>query len=316
MSYFAANGSVALEETFAAPTWGCTGCHACKSSCDHKNDVATTLLSARDAFMKEGIAPEGAKRTVKKFPEHREKTSEAVHELSMMPVVDPNASTSVLVGCTYARGALSVAKDAVSATSKVVGGNVCLAKECCGLPLLLAGDSAGFKAQAERFAASVKGKRELVVVDAGCAMALKVRYAEAGVALEPRVEHFLERAMGALGRMKTIGKGEKVRYHDPCQLSRGLGIVEPPRSILTKLLGEAPQEFPNNRGRSVCSGGGGLVPVTMPEAAKTMAKTRADEHNEAGGGKVVTACASSLLQFRRAGVDADDIATWVDRGLT
>ena len=228
----------------------------------------------------------------------------------------PNASTSVLVGCTYARGALPVAKDAVSATSKVVGGNVCLAKECCGLPLLLAGDAEGFKAQAERFAASVKGKRELVVVDAGCAMALRVRYAEVGVSLEPRVEHFLERAMSALGRMKKIGNGEKVRYHDPCQLSRGLGVVEPPRSILTKLLGEAPLEFPNNRGKSVCSGGGGLVPVTMPEAAKTMAKTRTDEHKEAGGGKIVTACASSLLQFRRAGAEAEDIATWIDRGLT
>ncbi len=315
MSYFAANGSVAVEPTFAAPTWGCTGCHACKGSCDHKNDVASTLLTARAAFAKEGVAPAAAMKAIERFPEHQSATADAVHELSMLPVVDPASPTAVLVGCTYARGAIAAAKDAVSATAKIVERNVSLTKECCGLPLLLAGDPEGFKAQAQRFAESVRGKRELVVVDAGCAMALKVRYAEVGVTLEPRVEVFLERAMGALDRMKTIGTDEDVRYHDPCQLSRGLGVVEPPRAIRTKLLGKAPLEFPNNRGKSVCSGGGGLVPVTMPETAKTMAKTRTQEHDDAGGGKIVTACASSLLQFRRAGADAEDIASWINRGL-
>jgi hypothetical protein len=51
----------------------------------------------------------------------------------------------------------------------------------------------------------------------------------------------------------------------------------------------------------------------MPEAAKTIAETRVEEHRAAGGGRIVTACASSLLSFRRARAKADDLVTWIAR---
>src|SRR6185437_8610712 len=47
MAYFAGNGSVPMEASYAAPAWACTGCFACRESCDHKNDVVGTLLVAR-----------------------------------------------------------------------------------------------------------------------------------------------------------------------------------------------------------------------------------------------------------------------------
>src|SRR5580704_8010285 len=59
MSYFAAHGDVPADASHAAPAWACTGCYGCREVCDHKNEVATTLLTARTAFADKGVAPEG-----------------------------------------------------------------------------------------------------------------------------------------------------------------------------------------------------------------------------------------------------------------
>jgi hypothetical protein len=53
--------------------------------------------------------------------------------------------------------------------------------------------------------------------------------------------------------------------------------------------------------------------VTMPETARAIAETRLAEHERSGGGRVVTACASSLVAMRNAGGEVDDIVTWIAR---
>jgi Fe-S oxidoreductase len=57
----------------------------------------------------------------------------------------------------------------------------------------------------------------------------------------------------------------------------------------------------------------------MPEPARTIAKTRLEEHARSGGGRVITGCASSLHAMRRAagdeGTAVDDIVTWMARSL-
>ena len=106
-----------------------------------------------------------------------------------------------------------------------------------------------------------------------------------------------------------------MRYHDPCQLGRGLGVYEAPRAVLTRALGRAPDEFDARRERAACSGGGGLLPVTMPANARTIARDRVDEHQRRGGGRIVTACASSLMSLRRANgtTRVDDLVSWIAR---
>src|SRR5262245_59377211 len=67
MAYFVANGSVAASSSFAAPAWACTGCFACRESCDHKNDVAGTLLDARAAFVATDLVPDRARHGIARF---------------------------------------------------------------------------------------------------------------------------------------------------------------------------------------------------------------------------------------------------------
>jgi Fe-S oxidoreductase len=113
-------------------------------------------------------------------------------------------------------------------------------------------------------------------------------------------------------RLTALGP---VRYHDPCQLGRGLGKYDEPRRVLEQLLGRPPLEFSHNRADGRCSGGGALLPQSFPEAARGAAQRRVREHESIGGGTIVTACVSSLRQFRRAGAAAIDFAELVSWGL-
>jgi Fe-S oxidoreductase len=317
MAYFVANESVSLSPSFADPAWACTGCFGCREHCDHKNDVTGTLLDTRSALVENGVAPAGAKRVLERFVEKSAVLGKSARDLSVLPEVDDNAGTAVLLGCAYARHAPAEARDAVRATAALVGGKVSLVDVCCGAPLLYAGDKKRFIQQGEMLAQAIKHKERVVVIDAGCASTLRVHHANNGVGMIVPIEHFAERAARELGRMKQVpGLGDgPVRYHDPCQLGRGLGVYDQPRALLSLALGRAPDEFERRREDGRCSGAGGLLPVTMPEVSRAIAKQRIADHGAHGGGTVVTACASSLRTFRKQGATAVDLVTVVARAL-
>lgn len=315
MAYFSALGDVPATEAFAAPAWACTGCRACRDACDHKNDVAGTLLDARSALVKNGQAPAAVRDALEKVDAHFEKATAASKKLARDTQARADARTHVVVGCGYMQHAMDAATAVVDACASLAKEPVAVAPGCCGLPLLYAGDAERFARHAESFATSLRDAEHIVVADAGCAMALRTHYPAAGITLRPRVEVLVEAAARELGRLAQTPENEPIRWHDPCQLGRGLGIYEAPRVVLTRILGRAPDEFALRREKAECSGAGGLLPKTMPDVAKKIAGARARAHAADGGGRVVTACASSLRAFRKAGLRADDIATWIARAL-
>jgi len=325
MAYFVANESVALSDSFADPAWACTGCFGCREQCDHRNDVAGTLFEARSALAHRGVGPKRARDVVERFDEKTAVLGKIARDLSVMPEVDASAPTALLLGCAYARDAhgggddarARVARDAVRATAKLVSGKVALVEACCGAPLLYAGAKDRFVAQGRALASSLAGKERLVVIDAGCASTIRVHHADAGVGIVTPVEHFAERAARELGMLREVPElgGGPVRWHDPCQLGRGLGVYDQPRALLSRALGRAPDEFERRREHGHCSGAGGLLPVTMPEVSDGIARGRVAEHVEAGGGTVVTACASSMKKMQKQGASVIDLVTVVARAL-
>ncbi|HEY1696867.1 MAG TPA: (Fe-S)-binding protein [Polyangiaceae bacterium] len=351
LAWMTAHGDVPLDASHAAPSWACTGCMACRESCDHRNDVTGVLYDARDAEAQAAYAahsasgehahsviPAGARRALDGFSRHDDATRRRARELAgSHPRVRADARDALLVGCGYLRDAPREARDVVDAATALSGEPVALVEGCCGLPLRMAGDKAGFAPHAESLARTLAaaGVDRITVADAGCALALRRHYAEAGVALAPRVELLVEQAAAALPRMTHVPhEAGPVRWHDPCQLGRGLGVYEAPRAVLGRILGRAPDEFHVHarREHGVCSGAGGLLPVTMPEVAKDIAASRIASHEESGGGHVVTACASSLVALRKAAASAasaaatrtsspsssvavDDLASWIARAL-
>jgi Fe-S oxidoreductase len=299
-----ANESVANAESFAKPAWACTGCFGCREHCDHENDVTGTLFDARDALVKSGTAPDAVKRVLEKF--------DAVVPRVEAPS-DDGARTAVLVGCEHARQKTRAGVDTVVATAKLTRSKVCQASVCCGAPLLYAGDQARFADQAKKFAESMRGKEQLIVADAGCASTIRVHYTDK---LPIPVLHFSELAAREVMQLRRLSVEGEIRWHDPCQLGRGLGVYDAPRQVLARVLGKSPAEFTRNREDARCSGAGGLLPVTMPGVARGIAEQRLGDHDRAGGGTIVTACASSARAFARSGSsEVLDLATVVARAL-
>ncbi len=317
LSWMAAHGDVPADGSHAAPAWACTGCFACRESCDHRNPVADVLFDARAAFVLAGAAPAAVSRVLSAFTRHDARTRAKPRALaSANPAAGAASKDALLIGCAYIRGAPREARHALDAVSALLGAApVALVEACCGLPLRLAGDKGAFARRAREVARSLEGKDRVVVVDAGCAQAMKRRYGEVGVKLPLPVVTLVELAAERLVSLRSASADVPVRWHDPCQLGRGLGVYEAPRAVLTRIFGRAPDEFADARERAACAGAGGLLPSTMPEVAAEIARARMSEHARAGGGRVVTGCAASLMALRKAaggsGAAVEDIVSVV-----
>ena len=322
MAYFAARGDVPVDVVHAAPAWACTSCYACREACDHKNEVAPALLDARAEMMRLGAAPYAARAVVARWPERQEAHAAAVAEMESERAeaeTDGAAKAgrepaAVLIGCGYVERSPEVAKDALRAAAFLLDRPVRPVRACCGLPLLYAGDRDGFADAVILLAREVASAPAFVAIDPGCARALLVEAPRVGVEVS-RPEIFVDLAARSLERLRPIEGAGAVRYHDPCQLGRGLGRYEEPRAILARITGAAPERFLRERAQGECSGGGGLLPATRPESSRAIADARIAEHREQGGGTLVTACASSLQRFRSRGEAAEDLVSLVARAI-
>jgi dimethylglycine catabolism B len=310
MAYFAGRGDVPLDAVHAEPAWACSACFACRERCDHKNEVGTVLADARAALFAAGVAPEAARRTAAAFAARAEENARAALALG----ASSNAgAVPVLIGCGYVRHAPEVATDALEATATLLGRPVRPIRACCGLPLLYAGDRPGFLAAGDALRAEIAGAPGIVAVDPGCARAVQVEHPRTGSKPFPGVALFLDLAARGVDRLRP--SSGPVRFHDPCQLGRGLGRYDEPRAVLRRITGEDPARFLREREHGECSGGGGLLPVTRPATSRAVADERIAEHRAAGGGLLVTHCAQSLRRFRSRGEPAADLVTLVARAL-
>ncbi len=299
-TYQAALGDEPMTADAAALAWACTGCLACREACDHGNPVAQTLGDARAAYAAAGLAPESLAGLTRAL---------ASDDASEPRVRGDGHGPLLLVGCGYAKKLPDVAAQGEAVARAVLGdrgGSLRVIDGCCGLSFALAGDREG-AVRARAALARARGSAPLVVMDPGCALALR----EAGV----EHELLIDLAARTLPTF-AYGGAQDARgavYHDPCALGRGLGRYDEPRRLLAHVLGEPAEEFAEARERAVCSGAGGLLPRTMPEVSARIGAARAAA---AGDRPIVTACASSLRRFRRDEKNAFDLFELLARALT
>jgi dimethylglycine catabolism B len=302
MTWYVARGDLAPDPDLAELPWACTGCLACRDRCEHKNPVAPTLVAARAGYRSEGFVPAAADAALARIDARKPRIGARARELAG-PRSSERAAHALLIGCGYLSGRGEEAADAVNAARALLG-PVAVLSGCCGLSYREAGDPA--RADEERAALLSQAEgRKLVVADAGCAFELGVG-----------TRTLAEVAAGEAGRLGRVeGLGSPVRWHDPCRLARGLGVQAEPRAVLERALGAAPAEFERRGAATACSGAGGLLPSTLPDTARAIARERLAEHERLGGGTIVTGCAASLGWFRAQKAQAVDLVTVIARSL-
>lgn len=297
---------------FGETAWACTGCMGCRDMCDHKNPVADTLLDTRAALFRDGHAPSAAQEIVRAFENDERAHKSACQSLSDHPNVNASSRTGIFFGGGYATALVDVARDAIRAAAFATGGSVRVLTCSSGATLLAAGDATGFERHAAAVTRELDALERVIVVDADCAFSLAHHYPRHGLAIRPTVETLVGAAASAISRWPRIEYTASVRYHDPCKLSRGLGIRHEPRSLIERITGKRPEEFEHVQNDGGCSGGGNLLDRTWPDVASRIADMRLREHEERGGGDIVTACASSIVSLRHAAARIDTKTRVID----
>jgi fumarate reductase (CoM/CoB) subunit B len=298
-----ADGEKSVADT--EPLYACTGCGACGEACLHHIAVGPSLFRGREEAEREGRGHPALAGLPARFDAHSRKAAAELRELIPAARRPSEAQVAYLPGCEEPRLAASMLElcDRVGAEYVAIADGP---HACGGYPLLAAGHFAAFRLHAERMADSLAGYARVVVHCPGCAWAMRTQYREVGVPLAAAVEHTSEFLQGFAERMPIKTKSAPAFYHDPCYLGRHLGVYDPPRRLLAKSV-ETLHEFSRTRAEAECSGGGGLLPVTMPATADAIAEHRLTEVKEAGVGRVVTACATCKRRLNRSNVTAIDL---------
>ena len=91
-------------------------------------------------------------------------------------------------------------------------------------------------------------------------------------------------------KLKPVGKGVKVTYHDPCHLSRAAGVYDDPREIIKAIPGVELVEMETNREAAMCCGAGGGLRSYDPDLAKKMAADRVKSAVDIDAEIIATAC--------------------------
>jgi len=91
---------------------------------------------------------------------------------------------------------------------------------------------------------------------------------------------------------------DRVTLHDPCNLVRNGGVVEPQRSVLRRAAWDFVEMTPNREHNYCCGGGGGMLAASEYAARRVaIGKLKADQIRRTGAKVVVTPCHNCIDQL-------------------
>lgn len=296
----------AAEET--DPLWACTGCRHCTMYCDHGNEPGLVLLAARAAAVSKGVPHPALTGYSERFRAREQRLSTQL--AAMFPEhMATEGELGFWPGCDEIdKGAADIAA-AMALFERVGLDQVKIVESpqaCAGYPLLAAGHRDLFRWHAGRVAASLRGFRRVAINCSACLYAMRAQYAAEGVNLQTEIVSIAEILAPAAQNLACALTRRSVYYHDPCYHARYNDVVDQPRRALSQLA--EVRELAWNRSDTECCGGGGLLPKTMPAIADQMARRRLAEVQSAGGGMVVTSCATCAFMLKRNAPPSVEVA--------
>jgi Fe-S oxidoreductase len=307
-----------LDADGAKALHACTGCGRCTEFCKHHNGVAGALFAARGEAIARGVQPAGASSTLGTFAQSQNPFGQQLAPIVARWRAEAPVRYPLFPGCSSLVKRSELIEDALF-VAQAFGAPMGVSRaavRCCGYPLYAAGAYELFESHARAFAESADPYPELVILDPGCAFTLKAVYPRFGVTLNTRVRTLYEVLDENLPHAPTHAPLEETAaYHDACHLGRGLKQYDEPRRLLRRSVASVVEGYENAE-EAGCSGGGGLLPRTLPETSVDVARREAQQLAR-NGETIVTACPTSRRMFERTGRKAEDLLAllrrWVER---
>lgn len=304
-----------LIEDFSKAVYECTTCGACGQNCSVGIFTQRLWPSLRREMVRRGLGPLGSQAEI---PEHVLNTgnpygkpaSERFSPWFPEDVkVAEKAELGYYAGCTGSYEAIPMVRGDVSVIGAIGKPFTMLPAEeevCCGFPLFITGQHDLLEDLTKRLVAAymAKGVKTLLCSCPCCVNMMSrdwpVFY---GRDLPFKIRHITQFVADAVRAKKlTFSRGlnERVIYHDPCYLSRGVGIIEEPRAVLRSIPGVQVLEFARHGLRSRCCGSGGAARKIFHENAVAMARLTIDEAVAKKADRLILSCPACYAKVNEA----------------
>ncbi len=294
-----------LLDHFVKAVYECTTCGACGQVCTVGIHTQRLWPILRREMVRRGLGPIGAQADL---PEVVEKTGNIYNKPAderfspWFPdgvVVEDRAEYAYYAGCTGAYDAMPMVRgDTLVLGASGVSFTMLPPEEevCCGFPLFITGQHDMLEGLVKRLVAAY-AERGVETLFCSCPCCVNIMSREwplfYGGDLPFRIRHITQFAAWAIGEGRiTINKelNEKLIYHDPCYLSRGVGVIEEPRQVLKSIPGVELLEFDRRGMESRCCGAGGAARKVFHENAIAMGRLTIDEAVDKGADRLILAC--------------------------
>ena len=179
---------------------------------------------------------------------------------------------------------------------------------CCGLPALMSAEEETAKEVALQNLKAVMPEKYdyILTLCASCGSHLKHNYPKIfkDTSLKPEnlkvfTDKIIDFSSFVVNVLKASSEdfkatGEKVAYHSPCHLCRGMQVTNEPR----KLIEIAGYQYVRSKDEDVCCGFGGSYSVDFPEISAEILKKKLDHVEDTDARILVTDCPGCVLQLR------------------
>ena len=285
-----------LDQINVEAGWECTTCQACTEVCPVGNQVEKSDEIRRLEVLVEGRVPQEYQKLFSNLQEtgNTEGASSSPFADSF-PSFTPDKEYVLWLGCFARHGLDPNFNKSVENFTKIldvagVSYGVLAEEHCSGDPANRLGDKLTYTMLREHNMEQLSDTKKVVTLCRHCAVNLGKEYRKYD-AINYTVEHHTQ-VIGRLiekGKIKVqMGESGKVTYHDPCNLSRMLDIVDEPRTAIQAASSNF-QEMDESGRNTLCCGAGGALWWKKETQGRTHL-VRAEQVIESGADTVVTGC--------------------------
>lgn len=304
-----------LLEEFTKAVFECTTCGACGRNCPVGIFTQRLWPVLRKEMVKRGLGPIGAQAAMPAAVRNTGNPYEKPAADRYRPwfpegvTLSERSEIAYYAGCTGAYEAHPMVRGDVLVLSAIGKPFTMLPPEeeiCCGFPLFITGQHDVLKELVDtlvsRYAA--KGVKTLICSCPCCVNMMSRDWPLIhGKELPFRIRHITQYASEALsaGTLKMNQElRERIIYHDPCYLSRGVGVIEEPRAVLRAVPGIELLEFERHGQNSRCCGSGGAARKVYHENAIAIGRLAIDEAVKKKADRLILGCPACYAKVNEA----------------
>jgi heterodisulfide reductase subunit D len=304
-----------MLEDFVKAVYECTTCGACGQNCTVGIFTQRLWPALRKEMVKRGLGPIGVQANMPNAirnsgnPYDKPAVDRYKPWFPETVKVAERAAVAYYAGCTGAYEAQPMVIGDVLVLNAIGEPFTMLSPEdevCCGFPLFISGQHDELKDLITKLVNGYKAKGVTVLV-CSCPCCVNIMARDwplfYGGALPFKIRHITQYVLDAVkeGKLRLSKElHESVIYHDPCYLSRGVGVIEEPRAVLRSIPGIRVLEFERHGLNSQCCGSGGAARKVFHENAIAMGRRTIDEAVAKKADRLILSCPACYAKVNEA----------------